>query len=78
MQDTLRSYEVSLTLCVTAQNEDEARAIAYNQLMPFVRVRKVDDPAQFVSQANLDGLFEEEPKANLNGLFYDEDESDEN
>jgi hypothetical protein len=74
----IRNYEISVPICVTAHSEDEALAIAYKILLSGGNNCDAANAAEpYVSEASLDGLFEDEPKANLNDLF-DEGESDAN
>lgn len=67
-----------MPICVTAHSESEALAIAYKLLLSGGHdSHAVNAVGPYVSEANLDGLFEDEPKANLKDLF-DEDEPDAN
>jgi hypothetical protein len=73
MSEELKTYEITTTVLVTATSEREARAIAYRRLLTPAEPNE-PNAEPYVSQANLDGLFEPEPKANLRGLFEDWDE----
>ena len=72
MKDQIKIYDVSLQVRIAAGSENEAKAIGYNLLLSRSQNQNNDHPVEgTISQANLDGLFEERPKANLGDLFED-------
>ena len=73
MNSEVRIYEVSLRVHIPARSEDEAKAVGYNLLLGRSQSQiTTGTPEPPVSQANLDALFEDEPKASLDDLFEDE------
>jgi hypothetical protein len=74
MHNKIRSYEVSISVSVTAHSEEEARAIACDLLLSRGHDRNPGQTAvQETSEDSLDSLFEDAPKANLDDLFEEVD-----
>jgi hypothetical protein len=78
MNNHLSTYDIAVTVKVTATSREEAERLAYDRLLcPGSESTDDDTPDPNQSQASLNDAFEfdNQPKANLDALFDWEDDT---